>query len=248
MWFLYPKFIGYRFALLKIASILSPEDWEELYFTQQSLLQTRINTCVLGLRADKFSSVSMDAFQSDCVNYPLNDLKIIMSNIPVGLPFVPKLVFIPISLAIAPIFIERILDIHLLHKTTKVLNRERFLECNNSTFLSGGFIKAFKNLYRSWLCLLLLIIHIVCGFTAFIVALIAMAVKKAERRSSSLGKMFLGDGCGAWVALIMADAQQLVFGLLLQFSFYLVFRTVPVPKKSWRAGGNGEYWLFLWCV
>ncbi|HRH67370.1 MAG TPA: DUF2306 domain-containing protein [Bacteroidia bacterium] len=70
-----------------------------------------------------------------------------------------------------------------------------------------------------------LVIHILCGFTAFFVAPVAMIVKKGGDAHRSWGKVFfwaMAGVCGA--ALVMAPMHNNVFlTLVAVFSFYLAF-------------------------
>lgn len=85
-----------------------------------------------------------------------------------------------------------------------------------------------------------LIIHIVCGFTAFIVAPIAMAVKKGGDAHRRWGKVFFWAMCGvSFAALIMAPMHNNLFlTLVAVFSFYLAFSGYRAlyrkNLKSWR--------------
>jgi hypothetical protein len=72
---------------------------------------------------------------------------------------------------------------------------------------------------------LFLTIHILCGFTAFFVAPVAMAVKKGGDAHRKWGKVFfwaMAGVCGA--ALVMAPMHNNLFlTLVAVFSFYLAF-------------------------
>ena len=87
---------------------------------------------------------------------------------------------------------------------------------------------------------LFLIIHIICGFTAFFVAPVAMAVKKGGDSHRKWGKVFfwaMAGVCGA--ALVMAPMHDNLFlTLVAVFSFYLAFsgyRSLYRKSiKSWK--------------
>ncbi|MBL0258758.1 MAG: hypothetical protein IPQ03_15040 [Bacteroidetes bacterium] len=86
----------------------------------------------------------------------------------------------------------------------------------------------------------ILIIHIICGFTAFIVAPIAMAVKKGSAAHRKWGKIFFWAMCGVCAAaLIMAPMHKNLFlTLVAVFSFYMAFSGYRVLYRknlqNWR--------------
>ena len=115
-----------------------------------------------------------------------------------------------------------------------------FLRISSENFFRRIY-QSLQNLRSMTLFNFFLIIHIVCGFTAFIVAPIAMAVKRAETLIV-VGEKCFWAMCGvSFAALIMAPMHNnLFFDSCCSFLPLSGFLRIPclVPEKSEELGSK----------